>query len=55
PFGEERLRESAKHGFRRAIVPAANGRRRIVRELAAQDLEVIGIARLREALDRAFG
>ncbi|MGH8494613.1 MAG: DNA repair protein RadA, partial [Gammaproteobacteria bacterium] len=42
PFGEERLRESAKHGFRRAIVPAANGRRRIVRELAAQDLEVIG-------------
>jgi len=24
PFGEERLREAAKHGFRRAVVPRAN-------------------------------
>ena len=24
PYGEERLREAAKHGFRRAIVPLAN-------------------------------
>ncbi|MBA3563534.1 MAG: DNA repair protein RadA [Gammaproteobacteria bacterium] len=54
PFGEERLRESAKHGFRRAIVPAANGRRRLVRALAMLDLEVIGAARLPDAIDRAF-
>ncbi|HUO82401.1 MAG TPA: DNA repair protein RadA [Gammaproteobacteria bacterium] len=54
PFGEERLRESAKHGFRRAIVPAANARRRIVRELAALELEVIGATRLPDAITRAF-
>jgi DNA repair protein RadA/Sms len=54
PFGEERLRESAKHGFRRAIVPVANARRRIVRELATLELEVIGAARLPDAIARAF-
>ena len=45
PFGEERLREAAKHGFRRAIVPQANVPRR-----AVAGIEVAGVARLAEAL-----
>ena len=45
PFGEERLREAAKHGFRRAIVPRANAPRR-----AIEGLEVVGVERLGEAL-----
>jgi DNA repair protein RadA/Sms len=51
PFGEERLREAAKQGFRRALVPAAN----VPRKGAGIDgLEVEGVARLQEALERAF-
>ncbi|MCE3285214.1 MAG: repair protein RadA [Steroidobacteraceae bacterium] len=46
PFGEERLREAAKQGFRRALVPAAN----VPRRVGAID----GIARLQDALERAF-
>jgi len=49
PYGEERLREAAKHGFKRAIVPAANAPRRDV-----ADIEVIAVERLPEALSRAF-
>jgi DNA repair protein RadA/Sms len=45
PFGEERLREAAKHGFRRAIVPRGNAPRR-----AIEGLEVVAVARLGEAL-----
>ena len=30
PYGEERLREAAKHGFRRAIVPLANAPRQAI-------------------------
>ncbi len=45
PYGEERLREAAKHGFRRAIVPRANAPRK-----ALDGLEVIAVARLDEAL-----
>ena len=45
PFGEERLREAAKHGFKRAIVPRANVPRR-----AVAGIEVTGVARLEEAL-----
>jgi DNA repair protein RadA/Sms len=45
PFGEERLREAAKHGFRRAIVARANVPRR-----AIEGLEVVGVERLGEAL-----
>jgi DNA repair protein RadA/Sms len=45
PFGEERLREAAKHGFRRAIVPRANVPRRPI-----EGLEVVGVERLAEAL-----
>ncbi len=46
PSGTERLLEAAKHGFRRAIVPAANVPRRGV-----EGMEVIGVARLSEALE----
>jgi len=45
PFGEERLREAAKHGFRRAIVPKANAPR-----AAPAGLEVRAVATLAEAL-----
>ena len=46
PFGEERLREAAKHGFRRAIVPRANVPRRGI-----EGLEVVAVERLGEALE----
>lgn len=49
PYGEERLREAAKHGFARAIVPAANVPRR-----AMEGIEVIGAERLSDALRSAF-
>ncbi|HEX2492776.1 MAG TPA: DNA repair protein RadA [Steroidobacter sp.] len=48
PYGEERLREAAKHGFVRAIVPEANKPRR-----AVEGLEVIGVEYLRDALKAA--
>ena len=44
--GEERLQESAKHGFKRAIVPQANTPKQSIK-----GLEVHGIHRLHEALD----
>jgi DNA repair protein RadA/Sms len=49
PYGDERLREAAKHGFTRAIVPEANKPRR-----APEGLEVIGVERLDQALRSAF-
>lgn len=49
PFGEERLKEAAKHGFERAIVPEANKPRRPI-----DGLEVIGVERLEQALRSAF-
>jgi DNA repair protein RadA/Sms len=48
PNGEERLREAAKHGFQRAIVPRANVPRRGSR---VEGIEVKGITRLAEVLD----
>jgi DNA repair protein RadA/Sms len=50
PYGEERLREAAKHGFRRAIVPAANAPRGRL-----EGLEVVPVRRLGEAIEAAFG
>ena len=50
PNGEERLREAATHGFRRAIVPKANA----PKSGAFKDMEVIGVERLADALDQAF-
>jgi DNA repair protein RadA/Sms len=49
PYGEERLREAAKHGFQRAIVPGANKPRRPI-----EGMEIAGVERLEEALGRAF-
>ena len=49
PYGEERLREAAKHGFERAIVPEANKPRR-----RSRVCEVIGVERLADALRSAF-
>jgi DNA repair protein RadA/Sms len=49
PYGEERLREAAKHGFTRAIVPEANRPRKPI-----EGLEVIGVERVQDALRSAF-
>lgn len=43
--GQERLKEAAKHGFKRAIVPQGNAPKN-----AIDDLEVIAVSRLSEAL-----
>ncbi len=45
PFGEERLAEAAKHGFKQAIVPIGN------RPRASGSMEVTSVARLSEALE----
>ncbi len=44
--GEERLKEAAKHGFKRAIVPRANAPRR-----AIEGLEVLAVDRLSQAME----
>jgi DNA repair protein RadA/Sms len=49
PYGEERLREAAKHGFQRAIVAEANVPRRPI-----EGIEVSGAERLADALRSAF-
>jgi DNA repair protein RadA/Sms len=46
PNGQERLKEAAKHGFTRAIVPKANKGKR-----AVEGMEVVGVSRLAEAFD----
>jgi DNA repair protein RadA/Sms len=49
PFGEERLREAVKQGFRRALLPAAN-----LPRVPPEGLAVQGVSRLDEALAAAF-
>jgi DNA repair protein RadA/Sms len=46
PFGEERLREAAKHGFKLAIVPEAN-----VPKRPPDGMSVRGVTRLNQALE----
>lgn len=46
PFGEERLREAAKHGFKLAVVPESNVPRR-----PPEGMTVRGVTRLNQALD----
>ena len=46
PYGEERLREAAKHGFRRAIVPLAN-----VPRQPPEGIAVKGCAKVTDAID----
>jgi DNA repair protein RadA/Sms len=50
PFGEERLREAAKHGFKRAVVPAANAPKANI-----GGLEIVAVDRLAEAVSEVFG
>ncbi len=45
PAGEERLREAAKHGFKRVILPRANAPKH-----SPEGVEVVPVARLDEAL-----
>jgi len=49
PYGEERIREAAKHGFKTLIVPAANKPKAV-----PDGVEVVGVQRLSEALQRLF-
>jgi len=46
PFGEERLREAAKHGFKLAVVPEAN-----VPKRPPEGMTVRGVTRLSQALE----
>ncbi len=46
PNGQDRLREAAKHGFGRAVVPRENAPRK-----AIEGIEVVGVGRLLEALE----
>lgn len=50
PNGEERLKEAAMHGFKRAIVPKANAPKRG----QYPDLEIIAVDRLMDALQAGF-
>ncbi|MCS5514835.1 DNA repair protein RadA [Pseudomonas qingdaonensis] len=49
PSGQERLKEAAKHGFKRAIVPKGNAPKE-----APPGLQVIAVTRLEQALDALF-
>jgi DNA repair protein RadA/Sms len=46
PNGQQRLREAAKLGFKRALIPAANAPR-----APLEDLEISAVSRYAEALD----
>ena len=45
PSGQERISEAAKHGFRRAIVPAAN-----VPKKVPEGMQIFGVKKLADAL-----
>ncbi len=49
PSGQERLKEAAKHGFTRAIVPKANAPKE-----SPKGMEVIAVTRLDQALSAIF-
>ena len=51
PNGQERLREAAKHGFTRAIIPKANMPRK---GEAIAGLDIIGVQRVSELVDAAI-
>lgn len=46
PNGQERIREAAKHGFKRAIVPKGN-----VPKEALQGMQIVAVTKLTEALE----
>jgi len=45
PSGQERIKEAAKHGFKKAIVPAGNAPREKI-----PGMEVIAVKKLQQAL-----
>ncbi|MGI0117825.1 DNA repair protein RadA [Zooshikella sp. RANM57] len=45
-YGQERIYEAAKHGFKKAIVPKANAPKKPI-----EGMEVVGISKLAEALE----
>ena len=45
--GQERIKEAAKHGFKRAIVPRAN-----MQKSSAKDIEIIPVQYLQEAITK---
>ncbi|MCA0393918.1 MAG: DNA repair protein RadA, partial [Proteobacteria bacterium] len=49
PNGEERLKEAATHGFKRAIVAKANA----PKSGSYKGMEIIAVERLAEALEQA--
>ncbi|MFO1505050.1 MAG: DNA repair protein RadA [Steroidobacteraceae bacterium] len=49
-FGEERIREAAKLGYRRALVPEAN-----LPRVPVEGIEVRGVARIEDALRKVLG
>jgi DNA repair protein RadA/Sms len=49
PNGEERLKEAATHGFRRAIVPRGNA----PKSTLPKGLEILAVGRIEEALEAA--
>lgn len=49
PNGEDRLKEAATHGFKRAIVPRANA----PKTTSIKGMEIIAVERLRQALEVA--
>ena len=46
PNGQERLMEAFKHGYKRALIPAANAPQK-----APEGMEIIAVDRIAEALD----
>ncbi len=46
PNGQERLREAAKHGFKRVIVPRANAPKKSI-----EGLELVAVSRIGEAIE----
>ncbi len=51
PNGQERLREAAKHGFKTAIIPAANKPRK---NESIEGLKIIAVQRVSELIDTAI-
>jgi len=49
PFGEERLAEARKHGFKRALIPSANRPQTTI-----DGMEFVAVERLSQALDAVF-
>lgn len=49
PNGQERLREAAKHGFKRAVVAKAN-----IPKNGIAGMDIVAVTSLREALDAVF-